>query len=131
MPRRVRSRFTIAAMERARRKTPTKTETAAPATPPPAVYEGLRSAGGPERRWDRTQACVRQNPMLVGFIAVGLIARIVFWAVTDRKLDDAIDHDQVRQEPGGRLRAGPQPRRRARAGIHLGPLGARPDARAS
>ena len=28
--------------------------------------------------------------MLVGFIVVGLIARIVFWAVTDRKLDDAV-----------------------------------------
>jgi hypothetical protein len=28
--------------------------------------------------------------MLVGFIVVGLIARIVFWAATDRKLDDAL-----------------------------------------
>ena len=28
--------------------------------------------------------------MLVGFIAVGLIARIAFWAITDRKLDDAL-----------------------------------------
>ncbi len=28
--------------------------------------------------------------MLVGFIVTGLIARVVFWAVTDRKLDDAV-----------------------------------------
>ena len=28
--------------------------------------------------------------MLVAFIAAGLVARIVFWAVTDRKLDDAV-----------------------------------------
>ena len=33
---------------------------------------------------------VRQFPLLIGFIALGLIARIVFWAVTDRKLDDAM-----------------------------------------
>ena len=28
--------------------------------------------------------------MLAGFIVVGLIARIAFWAITDRKLDDAL-----------------------------------------
>ena len=38
----------------------------------------------------RARAYVRQYPLLVGFIVVGLIARIVFWAATDRKLDDAV-----------------------------------------
>jgi hypothetical protein len=40
--------------------------------------------------WARGQAYAKENLMLVGFIAVGLIARIVFWAATDRKLDDAL-----------------------------------------
>ena len=42
------------------------------------------------RGWARAWAYARANPMLVGFIVVGLIARIVFWAVTDRRLDDAL-----------------------------------------
>jgi hypothetical protein len=43
-----------------------------------------------ESAWDRVWTYAKENPMLVGFIVVGLIARIVFWAVTDRKLDDAM-----------------------------------------
>jgi len=42
------------------------------------------------RSWSRAGAYTRANPMLVGFIVVGLIARIAFWAITDRKLDDAL-----------------------------------------
>ena len=42
------------------------------------------------RTWSRAWAYTRANPMLAGFIVVGLIARIAFWAITDRKLDDAL-----------------------------------------
>ena len=60
-------------------------------TPPPS------SPGPPPpadnvfgRTWSRAWAYTRANPMLAGFIVVGLIARIAFWAITDRKLDDAL-----------------------------------------
>jgi hypothetical protein len=54
-----------------------------PAPPPPA--DNILG-----RTWSRAWAYTRANPMLVGFIVVGLIARIAFWAITDRKLDDAL-----------------------------------------
>lgn len=38
----------------------------------------------------RGLATVRENPLLSGAIAVGLIARIVTWVVADRRLDDAL-----------------------------------------
>jgi hypothetical protein len=57
---------------------------------PAAVHDESPPPGRPEGRWARIQPYVRQDPLLIGFIAVGLIARIVFWAATDRKLDDAL-----------------------------------------
>jgi hypothetical protein len=45
----------------------------------------------------RVGAWVRANPILVGALASGLVARIVFWAMTDRRIDDAlitIKHDR-------------------------------------
>jgi hypothetical protein len=33
---------------------------------------------------------IRANPLLAGAIAAGLVARIVFWAMTDRRIDDAL-----------------------------------------
>jgi hypothetical protein len=38
----------------------------------------------------RASAYARANPLLVGFIVAGLIARIAFWAITNRRLDDAL-----------------------------------------
>ena len=63
-----------------RTKTPSPSR---PAPPPPA--DNVLG-----RTWSRAWAYTRANPMLVGFIVVGLIARIAFWAITDRKLDDAL-----------------------------------------
>lgn len=40
--------------------------------------------------WARAWRRARENPILVGFIVLGIIARVVFWAATDRKLDDAL-----------------------------------------
>jgi hypothetical protein len=57
---------------------------------PAAVHDESPPPGRPQGRWARIQPYVRQDPLLIGFIAVGLIARIVFWAATDRKLDDAL-----------------------------------------
>jgi hypothetical protein len=55
-----------------------------PTAPPP------RAGNFIGRTWSRAWAYTRANPMLAGFIVVGLIARIAFWAITDRKLDDAL-----------------------------------------
>jgi hypothetical protein len=49
-----------------------------------------RLAAPPSGLWPRARTWVRASPLLVGAIAVGLAARIVFWAVTDRRLDDAL-----------------------------------------
>jgi hypothetical protein len=38
----------------------------------------------------RAREYARENPILVVFIVAGLIARIAFWAFTDRRLDDAL-----------------------------------------
>jgi hypothetical protein len=45
----------------------------------------------------RAVAWARANSLLVGALAAGLVARIVFWAMTDRRIDDAlitIKHDK-------------------------------------
>jgi hypothetical protein len=68
--------------------TPTETKTAV-ATPRP-VHDETPPSRRPEGGWARAQAYVREYPLLIGFIAVGVIARIGFWAATDRKLDDAM-----------------------------------------
>jgi hypothetical protein len=57
---------------------------------PVPVHDESPPPGRPKGRLVRMQPYVRQYPLLIGFIAVGLIARIVFWAATDRKLDDAL-----------------------------------------
>ena len=60
-------------------------------TPPPSGPPSPRSAHSVvDKAWSRAWASTRAHPLLVGFIAVGLIARIAFWAITDRKLDDAV-----------------------------------------
>jgi hypothetical protein len=69
-------------------------------TPSETQTEVAPASGSPEGRppepgrFQRARAgasrYTRENPMLVAFIALGLVARIVFWAVTDRKLDDAL-----------------------------------------
>jgi hypothetical protein len=70
--------------------TPIKTDSAV-ATPTPApVHDESPAPGRPEGWWDRARAYIREYPMLVAFIVLGVIARIVFWAATDRKLDDAV-----------------------------------------
>ena len=68
--------------------TPTETKSAV-ATPRP-MHDETPPSRRPGGRWARAQAYVRQYPLLIGFIAVGVIARIGFWAATDRKLDDAM-----------------------------------------
>jgi hypothetical protein len=75
------------------------------------------------------QPYVRQYPLLIDFIAVGFIARIVFWAATDRKLDDALITVKFDKNLADGFGLVQQLRRRPRAGIHLGPVGPRPDAR--
>jgi hypothetical protein len=62
----------------------TKTSPPSSPAPPPPADNVL------DRTWSRAWAYTRANPMLVGFIVVGLIARIAFWAITNRKLDDAL-----------------------------------------
>jgi hypothetical protein len=66
-----------------RLQTETRPQTG-PSPPPP------RAGNFIGRTWSRAWSYTRVNPMLIGFIVAGLIARIVFWAATDRKLDDAI-----------------------------------------
>jgi hypothetical protein len=70
--------------------TPTDTQTEVAATTRSAGDGGRREREGSDSSWARAKSYARANPMLVGFIIAGLIARIVFWAVTDRKLDDAL-----------------------------------------
>ena len=67
-------------------ETRVRIETPSPSGPPPP--RSAHSVVG--RAWSRAWAYTRAHPLLVGFIAVGLIARIAFWAITDRKLDDAV-----------------------------------------
>jgi hypothetical protein len=63
-----------------------QTKTPPPSSPaPPSPTDNILG-----RTWSRAWAYTRADPMLVGFIVVGLIARIAFWAITDRKLDDAL-----------------------------------------
>lgn len=59
-------------------------------TTPAPVHDESPPPGRPAGWWSRTRAYVRQYPLLLGFIVVGVIARILFWAATDRKLDDAV-----------------------------------------
>jgi hypothetical protein len=61
------------------------TKTAPPSSPAPPPADNIFG-----RTWSRAWAYTRANPMLAGFIVVGLIARIAFWAITNRKLDDAL-----------------------------------------
>ena len=69
--------------------TETKTEVAPTALLPDGEDRSPR--GGPrEGLWNRARSYTRDNLMLVAFIVLGVIARIVFWAATDRKLDDAL-----------------------------------------
>ena len=70
--------------------TPTETQTQVAPTGGPQPDGGQRGESRLRRAWGRGWAYTRENPMLVGFIVVGLIARIVFWAVTDRRIDDAL-----------------------------------------
>ena len=67
-------------------ETQVRIETPSPSGAPPP--RSAHSVVG--RAWSRAWSYTRANPLLVGFIAVGLIARIAFWAITDRKLDDAL-----------------------------------------
>jgi hypothetical protein len=71
-------------------ETPTERQTeVAPTTGSPR--DERRSPGARlKSTWARSRAYARENPMLVAFIMLGVIARIVFWAATDRKLDDAL-----------------------------------------
>jgi hypothetical protein len=71
--------------------TPTETQTEVAATTrPPQGEGGPPDRGRLESAWDRGRTYAKENPLLVGFIVVGLIGRIVFWALTDRRLDDAM-----------------------------------------
>jgi hypothetical protein len=68
--------------------TPTETKTeVAPAALP---ADGSPRRSPREGRWNRARGYARDNVLLVAFVVVGVIARIVFWAATDRKLDDAM-----------------------------------------
>jgi hypothetical protein len=70
--------------------TPTKTGSAV-ATPTLApAHDESPAPGRPEGWWDRARAYIREYPILVAFIVLGVFGRIVFWAATDRKLDDAM-----------------------------------------
>ena len=40
--------------------------------------------------WSRGTAWTRENWLLAGAIAAGVIARLVFWIVTDRRIDDSL-----------------------------------------
>ena len=56
------------------------------------MSEGERTTAGA-----RALDWIRANPLLVGALASGLVARIGFWAMTDRRIDDAlitIKHDR-------------------------------------
>jgi hypothetical protein len=73
----------------------TSVETQAPGEPqaPPRETRpepARRESGGVRSAWDRAWAYSRANPALVWTIVVGLIARVTFWAVTNRRLDDAL-----------------------------------------
>jgi hypothetical protein len=72
--------------------TPNETKTEGPRRVLPEVGEPRSPRGGPGETglgaWAGRYA--RDNPMLIAFIVLGVIARIVFWAATDRKLDDAM-----------------------------------------
>jgi hypothetical protein len=63
---------------------PTKTPSPTRPLSPDSADSGIGRARS------RASAYTRANPMLVVFIALGLIARIVFWAMSDRKIDDAL-----------------------------------------
>ena len=39
---------------------------------------------------DRARSWIRANPVLTGAIVAGLAARILYWAVAERRLDDAM-----------------------------------------
>ena len=54
---------------------------------------GQRAAprsGRARDRWTAAKAWIRSNQLLAVMTATGLLARIFFWAVTDRRLDDAL-----------------------------------------
>ena len=71
--------------------TPTETKTEVAPAAPPADGEDRSPRRSPrEGRWDGARSYARDNVMLVAFVVLGVIARIVFWAATDRKLDDAM-----------------------------------------
>jgi hypothetical protein len=55
---------------------------------PPA--DGQGRLAGARRLWHRLRADARANPILALAIVTGLVARIAFWAITDRRLDDAL-----------------------------------------
>jgi hypothetical protein len=62
---------------------------------PPSVAaepaaEGQGSLAGARRLWQRLRTDARANPILALAIVTGLVARIAFWAITDRRLDDAL-----------------------------------------
>ena len=62
-----------------------------PAVDAPApAHDALTPPARTEGRWARARAYGGQYPLLIGFIALGLVARIIFWAATDRRLDDAM-----------------------------------------
>jgi hypothetical protein len=54
--------------------------------PPPSP--GVRSPWS--RYSSRAVAWATQNPLLVAAIVAGIAARVVFWVITDRRLDDAL-----------------------------------------
>jgi hypothetical protein len=70
--------------------TPTETQTEVATTRSDDGEGGPPQRGRLKRTWSAAVTNARENPMLVTFIVAGLIARIVFWVVTDRKLDDAL-----------------------------------------
>jgi hypothetical protein len=72
--------------------TPTETKSEVAGTTLPAVAEARSPSAGPGREgfWARARSYAAENLMLVAFIFLGVTARIVFWAATDRKIDDAM-----------------------------------------
>src|SRR5829696_5657409 len=63
---------------------------AAPSATPEPPVDGQDRLAGARRVWPRLRADARANPILWVAIAAGLAARVAFWAITDRRLDDAL-----------------------------------------
>jgi Dolichyl-phosphate-mannose-protein mannosyltransferase len=59
-----------------------------PATQPTRARQRLRERRLPERAWLLSQA--RTHWMLVAGVAAGLLARLVFWLVTQRRFEDGL-----------------------------------------